>query len=108
MRSSRQLVLSLIIFAPLAPFHATNALADDDCAMWVITHPNDYTTMIQCAPPPATMGPHQPILAIPHAAPRHEERTAARPIRHKRHVAHHAMTSPIDMLMSIFRPRRGR
>jgi len=93
MRLSSSLARSSIIFALLAPF-PTSAFADDDCDRWVVTRPNDYTTMIQCAPVPATVPPHRPVAPT-------------RPAPHVAHprAIHHGW---FDSLISIFRPHHAR
>jgi hypothetical protein len=95
MRLSSNLARSSIIFALLAPF-PTSAFADDDCNRWVVTRPNDYTTMIQCDP--------HPVVA-PRPTP--SRVAAARPAPHvvHPHVAPHGW---IDSLIAIFRPHHGR
>ena len=107
MRSSSNLALSTIIFALLAPF-PVSAFADDNCARWIVTHPNDSTTVIQCAPDqllevvPAPTSHVRHAIVIPHNHP-HQQLP-----RMEHHARHQGSKSLGDILSEIFRPHPSR
>ena len=86
-----------MFFALLALSPISSAFAGDDCARWVVTHPNDYTTMIQCAPVPELVWPHQPISSTPHTPARPAKRAAMPHYQIQRAHHHHARHQGVEV-----------